>query len=173
MKNILRLLFVIVFITLLGACGGGGDGIDIDFKSILDTETGEVLSLGDSPERFYEVLGEPSYVMDEGNSSILYFYDEYTLTVLFSDKGAIIISYVTESSTRFAFRNMLFNMTEVDEADIFENTYIHDSFYDESGNEIIDGEGVLEDTKYFVSLHVNADTGEVDFLLIHSADWEP
>lgn len=45
------------------------------FRSIVDTETGEILSLGDSSERVREILGEPDFILTSGITETYHFYE--------------------------------------------------------------------------------------------------
>lgn len=58
MKKFIGLLLVVTIALTLVSCNGNSDLKDLDFKSVLDTETGTILSLGDPKAVFDEALGE-------------------------------------------------------------------------------------------------------------------
>jgi hypothetical protein len=134
-----------------------------DFRSVLDTETGESLSLGDSPERFEGVLGEP-FLTDEWAGVTTHQYGSYgELIVIFWDGRAESISTANwvDSGRRFQFRYLSFYMTEMELEEDFtlvegEARILYDRYYDEEGNVV-----PYEDKVYIARVSIHPPTREV------------
>jgi hypothetical protein len=111
-----KLLFVIVIsVLVLTACSGNDrnnshPNVDMRFRSVLDTETGELLALGDSSRRIRRVLGEPRTVIESQAWTSYHFYDvnDINRTIMFQfmtahpSVGATWI--LVEDTERFEFQ---------------------------------------------------------------------
>ena len=126
MKKILILVLVLFIVFSFGACGESSNSyFELDFRSILDTETGAIFTLGDPLSVFVEVLGEgeevdsPWLFMPESTATweVFHFFP-YLSVSLVNDRAYNIQAY----SDRFAFVDMDFDMTPYDLDDYFVET---------------------------------------------------
>ena len=97
---------ICLFTLLLTGCGNAKS---LDFKSVLDTETGNAFSLGDNKSKFDKALGDGVY--DEQYK--WYYYVNELMTVSFTEDHATMIS-VRASTNRFEFKDMSITMKQAD-----------------------------------------------------------
>jgi hypothetical protein len=111
MRRAIAVVSALVCLVLLVGCGGEGEPIgnpDLDFKSVLDTETGMVFSLGDSKKSIDEKLGNPRY--SERNQD--FFYLISFVNVKYDENDDAIFIRIDNRRERFEFRDMRMNMTQ-------------------------------------------------------------
>lgn len=163
MKNILRVLIILAATVTVVACGND----ELDFRSVLHIETGEVLSLGDPVERFNEVLGEPW--IEERNGMTLYRYDQITVNI-HDGKAVGIMEFggFMDMDNIFRFSDVSFETTEAELKEYFTlrefgtSGTMYTRSYDVRGNVVI----ADEDTVYFVQVTVHPTTRELDTIMI-------
>jgi len=131
----------------LAACENSGS---LDFKSVKDTKTGKVYSLGDDKSKFDDDLGTP-YKDDWG-----YYIYLGMLNITFEDEKAIEIC-MEYDALRFEFRDLNFDMTHEDFADIdiFTKSNIDKSsefyyrYYDADGNDVAEDQAVYAASVFY------------------------
>ena len=179
MKRILTLALVFIMsVSLLSACSDGGNSSGgntpppssssggnsagnttpptysndaLDFKSIEDTETGTILSLGDKKEKFDNALGA-STLEDEYDGQETYSYLNGHIGVTFEDDKAIYI-VLAEDTNRIKFKDMSFDMSlnsietgfEFNDAwsSSSDNKYYY-RYYDNTGNDTTEANAAYE-----------------------------
>ena len=109
---------------------------ELDFRSILDTRTDTVFSLGDAKAYFDRVLGPGVGGTDEG---IYRVYGYGNLLVFFLD--GIAVEFVYRDVGRFEFGYMSFDITEKDLDENFHLVFhspgdvtVYHGYYDSEGN---------------------------------------
>jgi len=143
MKRIICIIVVVLALGLVAACGSNDgasqDQAVLDFRSMMDTETGTMISLGDTRESIETALGRPVNHDEE--------WDEYTyhngIAVIFENNRAISISaYQPITEGRFEIFGYRVGMTRDEVSDVFDlsfhlegiGTYSFVRSYDRSGN---------------------------------------
>jgi len=142
MKRSLYILISLFVLVILAACGREQT---IDYRSILDTETGHTLSLGDSRADIERALGDYTFHVESDRFNI--FEYTYALRVIFEDDVAVAFFAGNASdSDRFELLGYRIGMTREDAASNFQHAYeadteglmiaMHhfDNFYDAQGN---------------------------------------
>ncbi len=140
MKKVL--FFATAFAILAGILAGCGSG-GLDFKSVRDTETGEIISLGDTKESVEKVLGTGVYDETFGE----YNYLDGLVTVTYDSADQMMYITVEAETNRFEFKDMSFDMKNEDIAGRFtrsddsdeELTIRYGKFYDSTGK-VVDTE---------------------------------
>jgi hypothetical protein len=136
----------IALMLTLTACHSDGD---LDFRSVLDTETGVILALGDAQADFADVYGEGT--VPEGAISHVVHYGD--LAVFFDTDGYAIEIAAMNLSNRFEFQHVSFDLTDETLNSEFVNTleglqvnaYSYQKFFDDNGNEVASS----DDASYF------------------------
>jgi len=152
MKKVMSLVLMMVFMFLLVGCSGSHARRALDFRSVLDTETGTVFSLGDEQAVFEEAFGEGEFVGLEHNRVRQYYYADGLLSVRFYQEEAVEILVATwwgDGYERFEFYDFSFEMTD-EELDVYFAGDFHSTrIFDESGQEFFD-EFEIDDVVYVI-----------------------
>ena len=145
MKKLLYLLILSVLVIMFTGCRSESESIG--FMSILDTELGEVFTLGDTQESIREILGEPVRIVDSIENRYFHEYGN-GLRVEYVDGRAVVFFTVASALEEARFEILGYStwMTNEQIADNFvldeASTdgdgaipgYNYRLFYDESGN---------------------------------------
>ena len=148
MKKCIAGLLLIALILSLAACGGGSStpifDRTLDFKSILDTESGAVLSLGDPRAYFTEALGAGEEVFVQEVYEVGTWESvEYALgDLLVEFQNDIAVRMVVHSAeSQFQFLAMSFDMSLLLISESFETFFpgvFYIRHYDAAGNVVPD-----------------------------------
>ena len=133
------LLFTLLFVMILLAGCGGASERTLNFRSIACTESGEIMSLGDTRTVFDKALGEGEYM---GHGS--YSYLDGALEVGFENNRATGLQFNTYPPTdRITFYNLDLDMTLQELRDNFTQSEVakdgdgvYNRFFDSAGNEV-------------------------------------
>jgi len=138
MKKIVSLLLFALTILTLSACGSGGS---LDFKSVMDTDTNTVYSLGDKKEKFDKAFGIAESVQSDYSEEIFSsdYLDGYLKIECNSDDNVISMS-VKSGTNRFKFKDLNFSMQEEDFATRFEKNgtsgfIFYTKYYSDTGKD--------------------------------------
>ncbi len=143
MKKILFFAMAMILLTgVLAGCGGSQN--ELDFKSVRDTETGEIISLGDTKESVEKVLGAGEYGENEILENRVYYKYLNSLVWVYYDTENIAIDISVDSNTsRIEFIDVKFNMKREDfigeykKSDLFAPYYeSYYRYYNSSGKVI-------------------------------------
>jgi len=145
MRKVLGMLTAFMAVMMLVACEGDRE---LDFRSVLDVDSGTILRLGDSLSDFEAVLGagiSAEYEWLEENEGITaYYFSDGVLYVIFLEEEAVVVVQ-TEASSRFQFKDMSFDMTLAEIRASFTKHdlpddempfYFYDRFYDLRGRKV-------------------------------------
>jgi len=126
--------------------GCRSEGESLGFMSILDTELGEVFTLGDTQESIEAILGEPVQTREWSGSEYIHEYQN-GLSVIYANKRAVLFAVETAlDEERFEVLGYKIGMTNEQIADNFvfnealsgsvgtAGSYHYQLYYDESGN---------------------------------------
>lgn len=150
LKRIFVSLLVTFSMFFLVACNVDNTNQSLDFRSILDTQSGSVLSLGDDKSVFDEALGRGVYNQLTSESWQLiwdgaraYNYINTGFTVVFYNNIAKQINLWLDID-RIEFYQMSFDMTdaEVDE-NFSRRSFLYNSYFryfDSEGQDVLEGE---------------------------------
>lgn len=116
MKKIkfLGISLILGLVLLMGGCGSSNE---LDFRSVLDTETGTILSLGDRQADFDAALGQ-GIVPENARNHVIHYGD---LAVFFNNDRAVEIT-IRNMSERFEFRYVSMNVTNEELEEYFVDT---------------------------------------------------
>ena len=165
-----KILFIIIFgFLVLAGCSNAND-VEQRFRSILDTETGEMLVLGDSSEHIREVLGEPDFIQVSGVRHTYRFLEDaddifssaiilFTFDTYYPSMGTTAIS-IGADNDRFEFQTTVKEVREYFESD---GSRFYSRYYD-ANNNLVD---IDDDWLYFVTMHVESD----QIVMIMKAYW--
>jgi hypothetical protein len=134
---------------------------DIDFKSVLDTETGMIFSLGDSKGFIDSILG--SYDYDEHHD--WYSYVDCPISIKYDARDtAIAISVFPLITSRFEFRDARFDMTlqEVEGYFILFWSSSYRKFYDSDGNSVEEEDAECYAYLYFCTTFMHYIIAHID-----------
>ncbi len=163
MKKIL--FFATAMVLLAGVLAGcGGSQNELDFKSVRDTETGEIFSVGDTKDRVEEILG--TGVSNEEDNQ--YTYLNELVTIAYDDEDKMAAIMVKTGTNRFEFMDIRFDMKSEDLAGNFtrsdgysEEYSYYERYFDSTGKEV-DSQDLAEygaSVTYYKS--GTEDTGEI------------
>ena len=161
MKKILIAILCLILIIACVGCGNSKETQDLgnkemqglsskaDFKSIEDTETGTILSLGDEKDKFDESLGDAT-LEDEYDDEETYSYLNGHIGVTFEYGQAIFITLM-EDTNRIKFKDMSFDMSvssiekdfEFNDAWYSDNKYYY-RYYNNTGKDTTEANAAYE-----------------------------
>jgi len=156
MKRIFSLLLILLSVGFFVACSN--DEINgYNFRSIVDTETNEIFSLGDPATRFESILGEPISIL---GSSHNFGY----LGVIIEEGVATQLIMSETNDGRFEFstnsdevRNN-FNLSDFD----LEGSYYYYRFYDKNDNSVTSA----DESAYQLGVLISKETDEIMSIII-------
>lgn len=160
MKKIVIMSFFAIII-LLSACSKNDTKKSVDFKSMLDTESDKIVSIGDEKVDVDKNFGEPTY--NEGQYdypnglSITYLSGKVVAVEAYLDKFEII-GYTVGMNDEEIVKN--FEKSAGNTGDwVFYNAY-----YDDAGNRCVEDLSI-----YYNSVIFNGDT--FDSIFVCSMEW--
>jgi len=142
MKKLILLLILSALVVLFTGCRGESLG----FMSILDTELGEVFTLGDTMESIGEILGEPERVEELIEGRLRHRYQNGLSVAYVDGKAVSFFAASALEESRFEILGYRIGMTEEQVADnfMFDEVWSYDEderrasdfrlYYDEYGN---------------------------------------
>ncbi len=158
MKKVL--IFVTAMVLLAGVLAGcGGSQNELDFKSVRDTETGEIISLGDTKESVEKVLGAGVY---DGELDYYTYLDDM-ISAQYNNENRLIFFSSKSTSNRFIFKDVDFNMKEEDLFDSYiskdlESIMAYEKFFDDKGNLVND----KTTANYSIMIFVDKEESDVE-----------
>ena len=185
---------VLCFLVLAGLVGCGGEQNSnappiLDYKSILDTEIGNMFSLGDTRANIEAALGQPirrethDEELDgiEGLEEVEEVEYQSGLTIMYSDNKVIAFAAENRLDTgRFEIFGYRIGMTRRQIANVFgndgeffnPNIGFYYKFYDAIGNPMSmeSAESAKDDIAVFVQIIWFEGVGETDMVRILVAD---
>lgn len=150
MKKIM-FLGISVLIIFLVACN---QTQELDFRSVRDTETGTVFSLGDDQSRLNRTLGDGNIVPGfEDHEIALYTYADGLLAVKVYQGEIVemVVSNHLEGYRRFEFYDSPWDLTDEALARYFSDHHVHFRAFDEQGQELVDP-FEMEDIHYVIGV---------------------
>lgn len=136
-----KILAVTLLISIfLFAFVGCGEKKELDYKSILNTETKAIMSIGDDKKDIDKLLGDPTYESELG----MYSYCDETIWIAYLEGKVTRI--ITKGEDKFEIIGYKVGMSEGEVAknleiwSYLEKTYNdYGAYYDNSGNRCVEG----------------------------------